>query len=186
MGRIEVVLDAPTIAAALAQIGPVAIVFPEVPPLTGVDAVDALGVFAYVADAYFAHIVSDEIIAETVKMLTDMQNWGLEEARAGIELVFDQAEDGGGGLVRAERGISVPGVVADSTKTAIRAAATKDVGYPRLVVTSDPAALEIGELQPHGVPFPKDETLRFWSPASFARFAVDVRLKRRPIPPGRT
>ena len=42
-------------------------------------------------------------------------------------------------------------------------------------LTSDPAALEIGELQPHGMPFPKDETLRFWSPASFTRFAVDVR-----------
>jgi len=186
LDRIEVVLDAPTIAAALAQIGPVAIVFPKVPPLTGVDAVDALGVFAYVGDAYFAHIVSDEIIAETIKMLTDMQSWELEEVRDGLNLVFDQAEDGGGGLVRAERSISVPGVVADSTKTAIRAAATKDVGHPRLVVTNDPAALHIGELQPHGVPFPRGEAIRFWSPRSFAHFAADVRQRRRPIPPGRS
>lgn len=186
MGRIEVVLDAQTIAQALSQIGPASIVFPEVPPLTAVDAVDALGVFAYAGDAYFAHLISDDIIAETVKLLTDKLAWELEEARAGLNLVFDQAEDGGGGLVRPERGISVPDIVAQSTKTAIQAAATKDAGYPRVVVTSDPAALHVGELQPHGVAFPKGEGIRLWTPRAFARFAAEVRLKRRPIPRGRS
>ncbi len=185
IGRIEVILDAPTIAASLARVGPAALVFPKVPPLTGMDAVDALGVFAYIGDAYFAHIISDEIVGEVVKTLTDMQDWELEEVQAALNLVFDQAEDVGGGLVRPERGISVPDVVANSTKTAIRAAATKDAGFPRLVVTQDPAALRIGDLQPHGMPFPKDERIRFLSPRSFARFAADVRQRRRHIPPGR-
>ena len=185
MGTIEVVLDAPTIAAALAQIGPVAIVFPEVPPLTGVDAVDALGVFAYIGDTYFAHLLSDDIIGEVVKMLTDMQSWELEETRGAIEVLFDQAQDSGGGRVHPERALSVPGVVANSTRTAIQAAATKDVGFPRVVVTDDQAALHIAELRPHGVPFPKDERIRFMSPSSFARLAAHVRQVKRPIPPRR-
>ncbi len=186
MGAIEVVLDAPTIAAALSQIGSAAIRFPEVPPLTGIDATDALGVFAYVGDQYFAHILTDELIKEVSQVLTDVLGWEFEETRSGLSLVYDQAQDSGGGLVRPERGVSVPANLLDPTRTALRAAAAGDLGFPRVVVTSDPSALRIEELQPHGIAFPKDEAIRFRSPRSFARFAAEVRQAKRHVPPGRS
>lgn len=185
MGAIEVVLDAPTITAALSQIGSAAIRFPEVPPLTGLDAVDAVGVFAYVGDRYFAHILTDELIREVSQVLTDMLGWEFDEARSALGLVYDQAVDSGGGLVRPSHGISVPDMLSDPTRTALRAAAGKELGFPRVVVTNDPAALRIGELAPHGIAFPRDEAIRFRSPRSFARFAADVRQARRRIPPER-
>lgn len=180
---IEVVLDAPTIAAAVGQLGPGVVAFPKVPPRTGMGAVDALGVFAFTGDRYFAHILSEEIVKEASQVLTEILGWHFDEAREVLNLVYDQAEDSGGGLVRPEHRISVPGNVQDSTKTAIRAAATKDVGFPRLVVTSDPAALHIETLQPHGIPFPKDEAISFGNPDAFAEFAREVRQDKRRVPP---
>ena len=185
MGTIEVVLDSPTIVAALAQLGPASIVFPRVPPISGDAPVDALGVFAYIGDEYFAHILSDDIVREVSQTLTETIGWRFDETRETLALLYDQASDSGGGVVGPQRQISVPGNLVESTKTAVCTAAAKNLGHPRLVVTGDPAALRIAQIEPHGIPFPKGEVIRFMNPGSFARFAAQVRQTRRQAPPGR-
>ncbi|HVX20195.1 MAG TPA: hypothetical protein VHB02_02490 [Acidimicrobiales bacterium] len=177
---IEVVVASSVLVAAFSEIGPVAVTFPAVPPLSGRRHADALGVFAY-PDDHFALSASEATVEEVVTVLTGgVLAWSYEEAEAAVVALGQLAERSGGGLVTAEEDVEVPPGVGASTATAIRAVCAKDLGHPRVMVTEDPVALRFGKLHPAGIPFPPEEDVEIVDPARFARLAHQVRWRMRP------
>ncbi|HUY86601.1 MAG TPA: hypothetical protein VMU77_05765 [Acidimicrobiales bacterium] len=187
--RIQVVLDAKVIVAALCEIGAGALTYPSVPPLTGRDSADALFVFANPDDDNFAFMSSGAIIEEVVVSLArkTLLEWPFDSTDVAEAILRNLAKRSSGGQVTPTTTVNVPPRFADTTKTALQTAATSDpLGqFPRVLVTTDPVALKLGELHPHGIQSRDDDPITFLSPIDFARLAHRVRWKMRPSSTGR-
>ncbi len=182
--RIQVVFDSKVIVAALCEIGAGALTYPGVPPLTGRDNADALFVFAYPDDDNFAFVSSGAIIDEVVVALArkTLLEWPFDSTDVAEVVLRNLARRSSGGQVTPTMRVNVPPRFADTTKTALQTAATSDSlgDFPRVVVTADPVALKLGQLQPHGISFSRNDPITFLSPLDFARLAHRVRWKMRP------
>jgi hypothetical protein len=180
---VDVVLDSAVILGAISEMGPGAVTFPTVPPRTTAVYADALGVFSYSGDAHFSLILSTEVIEEVVRSVASRADlaWVFDETDPAMERVSRLAHQSGGGYVTPARGIAVPFKIATSTRTALRAAASKELGDLRFVVTEDKVALAIEELQPRGIPWPKNQPISFISPRRLALMADRVRWGMRRI-----
>lgn len=177
---VQVVLDAAVIVGAFSQVGPAAAAFPAVPPLTGQRHSDALGVFTY-PDPNFALIVTEKIVEEVLTALTgDLLAWGFDEADEAIQVLDQLADGSGGGLVTPELDVELPKDLGEAAASAIQAACSTDMGYPRVVVTEDSVGLTHGPITPRGIPFPMDQRIEVIDPERFAKIAQKVRWKMRP------
>lgn len=181
---VDVVLDSAVIVGALAQIGPGTIRFQQVPPRSGARYADALGVFAYAKDNHFSLLLSSELVEEVVMVVGSRAElaWLFDETDAAMERVARLAHRSRGGFVAPSMGVAVPRGLMTPTRTALQTAATKDRPNMRIVVTEDEAALRIGELAPHGKPWPTKEPISFISPPRFAVMAEKVRWRMRGCP----
>lgn len=177
-------LDAPTIVGALSQVGPAAAAFPSVPPVSGNRYADALGVFEYPFDQYFALFISEQIVEEVVTALTGRElGWDFDEADRAIGVIDRIAEQCGGGLVTAEMRVTLPPRLGVPAGSALRAAASGEVSSAaRLLVTEDSIAVEMAEIEPRGIPWPADEKITVLDPGRFAKMAERVRWRMRQIP----
>lgn len=92
------------------------------------------------------------------------------------------ADTSGGGLVAEEHRVQLPGVTA-AAAAAFRAVASPDLGFPRVVVTDDPAALHLRAWVPHGVPWPPGEAVALLSPTRFRDLVEQARWRCRPLGP---
>jgi len=178
---VEVVADVPVLVAALSGIGPGAVAFPATPPRSGQPEVDALGVFAY-PDKNFALNMSDEIVEGVVVTLRDTHGlaWSAGQVDRAIEVLSGLAAATSGGLITPEFSMQIPTTVGLSAIQGIRAAASHELGNPRVVVTSDPAALRLDPFAPRGIPHPPDQPIAILSPAAFTAAAERARWKLRP------
>lgn len=179
---IEVVFQAPVLVGALSEIGPSALTFPAVPPLSGQHHADALGVFAY-PDTHFALSLSEDIVEEVVTALTSaVLGWEYEEAEAAIGAVGESASRAGGGLIAPENDVEVPERFSRTAATALRAACSKDLGHPRVLVTDELAVLRTGNLYPQSIPFPPSEDIQMMNPERLSKMAEKVRWRMRRSP----
>lgn len=178
---VDVVLDSTVIVGALAQIAPGTVRFQQVPPRSGARYADALGVFAYAKATDFALLLSSDLVEEVVTVLGSRAElaWAFDETDLAMERVALLAQRSGGGFVTPATAVAVPPGLTASARTALRTAATKDRANMRVVVTEDETALKMGELVPHGVPWPTDEPISFVSPLRFALIAEKVRWAMR-------
>ncbi|MHB8296442.1 MAG: hypothetical protein ACYDH5_17880 [Acidimicrobiales bacterium] len=178
---VDVVLDPAVIVGALSQMGPGAMTFPAVPPRSGAVYADALGVFSYQGDSHFALILSNDLVEQVVVAVASRSDlgWMFDQTDQALERIARLAQRSGGGFVTPAIGVSAPPGMGRPARTALQAAASKDLGHLRMVVTEDASALRIKELQPHGIPFPPNEPVTFVSPARFAVVAEQVRWRMR-------
>jgi len=180
---VDVVLDSAVILGAISEMGPGATTFPAVPPRTTATYADALGVFSYRGDAHFSLILSNELVEEVVYATASRADlaWVFDETDSAMERISRLAYQSGGGYVAPASGIAIPPRVPTSTRTALRTAASKELGDLRFVVTEDKVALAIEELQPRGIPWPTNQPIGFISPRRLALMADRVRWGMRRI-----
>lgn len=180
MARIHVAFDVPTIAKAVSQLGPGAVLFPAAPPETGATYADALGVFT-LPDDYFALILSAEILEAMLTALMSELKWSFDEASDVADLLVEMAQEPGGGLMRPDYRVTLVGSVVDKTVRAARAIAAPGLSPQRLLVTEDPQALRLGELVARGVPFHPNHHIAVESPQRFVTLAANTRQRMREI-----
>jgi hypothetical protein len=174
---IAVVLDAATIVGALSQVGPAAAAFPSVPPVSGNRYADAIGVFEYPFDQYFALFISEQVVEEVVTALTGRElGWDFDEADRAIGVIDRIAAQCSGGLVTTEIGVSLPTRLGVPASSALRAAASKEISsVARLVVTEDSIAVGMSEFERRGIPWPTGRKLMILDTGRFAKMAEKVR-----------
>jgi hypothetical protein len=175
---IDVVVGADVIVAALSRISAHAVVFPAMPPKTPDPHADVIGTFVSgLGD--FAWILSDEIIEQTSLALTDDTvglGWDLDEADGAIDTICNIADLSSGGLVVADATVQLPNV-GEAARAAMRTAASKDLGQPRVavVVTDDAYALARSEWGPQGIPWPAAQTISIMGPDRFRNLVERAR-----------
>lgn len=108
--------------------------------------------------------------------------WAFDAAEEAIDLIAAIAEASGGGLVGAAERVQRP-KIGRVAAAAFRAAASPNLGFPRVVVTADSAAAALGVWTPRGVPWPKTEAVTILSPTRFRDLVEQARWRYRQ--PGR-
>jgi hypothetical protein len=176
---VEVIVAADVLVAALSRISPAAVVFPAMPPKTGDPYGDVVGAFVG-AEGDFALILSEEILEQTAMALTTRAGlgWAFDAAEEALEVVAHIASASGGGLVVPSARVQVPETGVTAT-AAFRAAASADLGFPRVVVSADPDAIALRVWTPRRVPWPKDEVVRVLPPARFRDLVEQARWRYR-------
>jgi hypothetical protein len=183
---VEVVVSAEVLVAALSRISAAAVVFPAMPPRTADPHGDVVGAFVG-AGGDFALILTEDILGQTVTALTDRRGlaWAFDAAEEAVEVIAGIAVASGGGLVTAAGRVPLPKTVGAATAAALRAAASPDIGFPRVVVTARPDALALRAWTPRRVPWPADEVVTILSPVRFRDLVEQARWRyRRSGPPG--
>lgn len=181
---VEVVVAADVLVAALSQVSPAAVVFPAMPPRTPDPYGDVVGTFVG-AEGDFALILSEEILEQTAVALTDGRGlaWAFDAAEEAIEVIGGVATASGGGLVAAAPGVQLPKQAGLVLAAALRAVASPDLGFPRVVVTADPRGGDLREWTPRRVPWPKGEVVTVLAPTRFRDLVEQARWRYRQ--PGR-
>ena len=178
-GAVEVVVAADVLVAALSRISPAAVVFPSMPPKTGDPHGDVVGAFVG-AEGDFALILSEEILGQTVTALTDGRGlaWAFDAAEEAIDVICGIATASGGGVATVPSRVQLPktGLVAAA---ALRAAASPDLGFPRVVVTAAADAIALGACSPRRVPWPAGEVVTILSPVRFRDLVEQARWRFR-------
>lgn len=176
---VEVVISADVLVAALSRLSPAAVVFPAMPPKTGDPYGDVGGAFVG-ADGDFALIVSEEILEQTATALTDGRglSWAFDAATEAIEVISGIASASGGGLVTAATRVQLPRT-GKVLAAALRAVASPDLGFPRVVVTADPAGIALRSWTPRRVPWPKQEVVTILAPTRFRDLVEQARWRYR-------
>ena len=176
---IEVIVSAEVLVAALSRVSPAAVVFPAMPPKTADPYGDVIGAFVG-AEGDFSLITSEEILAQTVTALTDRRGpaWAFDAAEDAVELICGIASASGGGIVQPASRVQLPKTGA-VLAAALRAAASPDLGFPRVVVTADPDAPVLRAWTPRGVPWPAAEVVTILSPSRFRDFVEQARWRYR-------
>lgn len=168
---------------ALSKVSPTAIAFPAVPPKTSEPSIDAMGVFSY-PDPYFSLNISAEMVEEIGIVLMDRADglgWSFDEASNAIEVIGDLAQNCGGGLVTPEQGVVLPSNLSKRSADAIRAACSKDLVSPRIVVTTELGARALGRYIPVGASIGFDQRIDIMSPIQFRDFAEKIRWGMRKV-----
>ncbi len=179
MQPVEVVVAADVVVAALSRTSAAALRFPAMPPKTTDPHVDAVGAFV-AAEGDFALILTDEIVEQVVTTLTDARGlaWAFDMADEAVEVLAGIAAHSRGGFVAPAFETELPAVT-EAAAAALRAAASKDLGFPRVVVTGDRDALAWRRWRPTGVPWPPDEDVSVQGPARFRDLIHDARWRFR-------
>lgn len=186
MGQpVEVIVSADVLVAALSRLSPAVVVFPAMPPKTVDPHADVVGAFVG-SEGDFALILSEEILSQAVTALTDRRGlgWAFDAAEEAVDVLCGIAGASGGGLVTEAHQVQLPqtGAVAAA---ALRAAASKDLGFPRVIVTDDPDTLTLRTWAPHGVPWPAGEVVSMLSPTRFRDLVEQARWRYRKLGPRR-
>lgn len=175
MQPVEVVVAAGVLVAALSRTNAAVLHFPAMPPKTTDPHADVVGAFV-AAEGDFALILTDEIVEQVVTTLTDARGlgWAFDMADEAVEALAGIAVHSSGGLVTPAFEVELPAVT-EAAAAALRAAASKDLGFPRVVVTDDPDPLRWRRWRPGGVPWPPDEDVSVQGPARFRDLVHDAR-----------
>ncbi|MEW6476166.1 MAG: hypothetical protein AB1679_28235 [Actinomycetota bacterium] len=176
---VEVAVSADVLVGALSRVSPAAVVFPSMPPKTADPYGDVLGAFVG-AEGDFALIVSEEILEQTATALTDQRGlaWAFDAAEEAIEVISGIAFASGGGLATPPARVQLPKVGSVLT-AALRAAASPDLGFPRVVVTADAEGIALRAWTPRRVPWPKEEVVTILAPTRFRDLVEQARWHYR-------
>lgn len=166
MAPVEVVVAADVLVAALSRVSAGAVRFPAVPPKTSDPNADVIGVFVG-AEGDFALILSAEILEQVATALIDdrVLGWAFDAADQAIDVLVGIAEHSHGGIATPLDQVASPPRADAVATAALRAAASSDLGFPRAVVTGDPALQRMGHWHPRGVPWPADQPVTILSPS---------------------
>ena len=181
MAPVEVVVAADVLVAALSKISAAAVRFPAVPPRTNDPNADVVGVFV-AAEGDFALILSEEILEQVVTALIDDRRglgWAFDAADQAIDVLVGIAEHSHGGIAPPADRVTAPLHADAVAKAALRAAASSDLGFPRAVVTGDPALQRLRQWRPAGIPWPADQPVTILSPSRFRDLVEQARWRYR-------
>jgi hypothetical protein len=179
---VEVVVAADVLVAALSKVSAAAVRFPSMPPKTNDPCADVIGVFVG-AEGDFALILSAEILEEVATALIDERGlaWTFDAADQAIDVLVGIAEHSHGGIATPVDRVATPPNSDAVAIAALRAAASNDLGFPRAVVTGDPAFHRLGQWRPRGIPWPADQPVTILSPSRFRDLVERARWRyRRP------
>ena len=168
MAPVEVVVAADILVAALSKVSAAAVRFPAVPPKTNDPNADVIGVFVG-AEGDFALILSPEILEQVATALINAGGlgWAFDAADQAINVLVGIAEHSQGGIATPVDKVTTPPRAGPVAMAALRAAASTDLGFPRAVVTGDPALHRLGQWYPRGIPWPADQPVTILSPSGF-------------------
>ncbi len=188
MAVLPVVVASDVLVSALSNIDPALLLFPAVPPATGHDATDVVGVFVRsVTDKDLALFVSVTILTE-VALALEALGWSFEERDRALTTIATLAYQSGGAVIPSTpRKIQLPKMPQAATSAAA-CAASEALGpliTPRIAVVDSDTAKAIGDLTPHGIPWPKENPIRLMPAGSFRTLAEKARLKLRAQPPAK-
>jgi hypothetical protein len=183
---VEVVVAADVLVAALSRLSPAAVMFPAMPPKTVDPHTDVIGAVVG-SEGDFALILSEEILAQTVTVLTDPGGlgWAFDAVEEAVDVLCGIAGASSGGLVTEEHRVQWP-KAGTAVAAAFRAVASDALGFPRVVVTNDADALALRTWMPHGVPWPAEEAVSILSPTRFRDLVEQARWRYRKLPLGCT
>lgn len=180
MAPVEVVVAADVLVAALSRISAAAVRFPAVPPRTNDPNADVIGVFVG-TEGDFALILSAEILEQVARALIDdrVLGWAFDAADQAIDVLVGIAEHSHGGIPTPVDRVATPPHADEVATAALRAAASSDMGFPRAVVTGDPALQRLGHWHRHGIPWPADQAVTILSPSRFRDLVEQARWRYR-------
>lgn len=172
---VEVIVGADVLVGALSRISAAAVQFPAMPPRTADPYADVVGAFVS-SDGDFALILTEAIVEQLLTALIhpDGLAWAFDEADRAAATISDLATHCRGGFVEPAWEVQLP-PLAPAARTALQAAASKDLDHPRVVVTADSQALALSPWRPRGVPFPPNESITVMSPDTFRNFVERAR-----------
>lgn len=184
MAPVEVVVAADVLVAALSKVSAAAVRFPAMPPKTNDPNADVIGVFVG-AEGDFALILSAEVLEQVATALIDDRGlgWRFDAADQAIDVLVGIAEHSHGGIATAVDRVATPPHADAVATAALRAAASSDLGFPRAVVTGDPALQRLGQWRPTGIPWPADQPVTILSPSRFRDLVEQVRWRYRRMEP---
>jgi hypothetical protein len=178
---VEVVVAADVLVAALSKVSAAAIRFPAVPPKTNDPNADVIGVFVG-AEGDFALILSPEILEQVAMALLDNQGlaWAFDAVDQAIDVLVRIAEHSHGGIATPLDRVAIPPHVhAALAVAALRTAASSDMGFPRAIVTGDPALQRLRLWHPRGTPWPAEQPITILSPSRFRDLVEQARWRYR-------
>jgi hypothetical protein len=177
---VEVVVAADVLVAALSRVSAAAIRFPAVPPRTSDPNADVIGVFVG-AEGDFALILSPEILEQVAGALIDQRvlGWAFDAADQAIDVLVGIAEHSHGGIASPIDRVATPPHADALAIAALRAVASGDLGFPRAVVSGDPALQRLGLWHPRGIPWPADLPVTILSPSRFRDLVEQARWRYR-------
>jgi hypothetical protein len=175
---VEVVLAADVLVGALARVSPDAVRFPQMPPKTNAPLADAVGAFP-TADDDFALNLSTLILGQVATALADRRGlaWGFESIDAAVDVLVGLVSVSGGRLF-TPLFTPVPTGLSTSGAAALRTAASKELSFPRAVVTEESALLRLRDWRPEH-PFPKGEQIAMLSARQFRDLVERARWRPR-------
>lgn len=173
-------MAADVLVAALSRVSPAAVRFRSMPPKTVDPNADTIGVFVP-SRQDFALVLTDEIVRQVATVLTDPRGlaWPFDATDEAMEILAGLAARSGGGFATPVVGIVAPRVSPHAVE-AFRAAASPDLGFPRVVVTADRRATALRTWRPRGVPWPRDEVVGVLSGREFRDLVAHARWGLRP------
>lgn len=186
MSALPVVVASDVIVSAISNIDPALLLFPEVPPATGHEATDVVGVFVRsVTGKDFALFTSDEILTEVALALEHL-GWSFQDRERALSVISNIAVKSGGLVITGTpHKLQLPHMDKVAT-SAIACAASNSLGAltkPRVAVVENNVAKVISEVTPRGVPWPKDSPITVMSAGMFRSLAEQARLNFRAVPP---
>lgn len=180
MAPVEVVVAADVLVAALSKVSAAAVRFPAVPPKTNDPNADVIGVVVG-SEGDFALILSAEILEQVATALIDERGlaWAFDAADQAIDVLIGIAEHSQGGIATPVDRVVAPPRAGAVALAALRAAASNDLGFPRAVVTGDPALQRLRQWRPAGIPWPADQPVTILSPSRFRDLVEQARWRYR-------
>jgi hypothetical protein len=151
-----------------------------VPPKTNDPNADVIGVFVS-AEGDFALILSAEILEQVARALIDdrVLGWAFDAADEAIDVLVGIAEHSHGGIATPVDRVATPSHADAVATAALRPAASSDLGFPRAVVTGDPALRRLGHWHPRGIPWPAHQPVAILSPSRFRDLVEQARWRYR-------
>ena len=188
MPALPVVVAADILVAALSKVDPELLLFPAVPPATGHDATDVVGVFVRsVTDQDFALFVSNDILTE-VAVTLERLDWSFDERDRAITTLSSLAAQSGGAVVETTpHGIQLPQMT-QAASSAVACCASEALGAlnrPRVAIVDDTTAKDVREVTPRNIPWPKDAPVMVMSAGRYRALVEKARLTMRQNRPPR-
>lgn|GEM_PF-5977228 len=186
LSALPVVVASDVIVSALSNIDPALLLFPAVPPATGHDATDVVGVFVRsVTGKDFALFTSKEILTE-VELALESLGWSIQVRGQALSVIAALAVQSGGAVVgTTPRKIQI-GKMPKAATSAVACAASNSLGpltKPRVAVVDNGTAKNFPAVTPRGIPWPPKSPIRVMNAAEFRSLAEQARLKFRALPP---
>ena len=123
----------------------------------------------------------EQILEQVSAALLDERGlaWDFAAVDQAVDILVGIAEHSHGGLAAANPSVSLPAAVSPVGAAALRAAAARELGFPRAVVTDEPGLQRLRTCRPRGIPWPGDLAVTLLAPGAFRDLVERARWRYR-------